>query len=243
MEDLDRINEYNLPSLMNERFDELKQIENKVIKLQNSSLINKQKAEILREQGVGFFGKKRAIEELQEVSVLLANNQVDNSRITNEIIIYQQKTYETMKFLFALGVSNLANNRAVTSYLKEKLKSGEEFNGKFDEFQQKEILNVLKDLSAQQDILLKVERLNDKVRAQDSTIHELKISVSKYDSLLIEFEKMATAQREDIVEFKKFYGRPIDQNKKANKILILAIITLVAALIVLGISAYLFFKR
>ncbi len=239
---MEEINEANLPSIIEERFDELKKIEKNVISLQEKSLDSQERAIELKNQGVGFFKKKQAIEDLQEVSVLLANNQVDSSSITNEIIKYQQKTYETMKYLFALGVSNLANNRAVTKFLKEKLKSSDISNNQFEKFQKEEIVNVLKELSAQQDVLKKIELLNDKVKEQNSIIHDLKISVNKYDSQFSEFEKMSNEQKQDIKDFKKYYGKPINQNKKATFILVMAILVLIISLVCLGFSIYFFSK-
>ena len=58
-----------------------------------------------------------------------------------------------MKFLLGLGVTNLATNRAVVKQLKDRLASAQD--GSIDEYEEKEILSVLRQLKAQEDMLEK----------------------------------------------------------------------------------------
>ena len=80
--------------------------------------------------------------------------------IASTILIYQQKTAEIMKFLLGLGVTNLATNRAVVKQLKDRLASAQ--GGSIDEYEEKEILSVLRQLKAQEDILEKQARMGER---------------------------------------------------------------------------------
>ena len=66
---------------------------------------------------------------------------------------YQKKLGEITKYLFGLGVTNIAMNRSVVRELELKLQgaSAEEL----DEFARRELLGVVKQLKAQEDIMKK----------------------------------------------------------------------------------------
>lgn len=84
---------------------------------------------------------------------------------------YQQKLAEMTKFLFALGVSNIAMNRSIVRELELKLKGASE--EELDELARREIISVVKQLKAQEDIMKKQSDLSDKVRIHESRINEL----------------------------------------------------------------------
>lgn len=158
--DILNIPESEVPAVINEKFGQLAEIKNEVQYLQSSSIEIKNNAVVAKNKKVGLFNKKNVIKDLQTLTVDISNNQVANAEITNKILIYQQKTAEIMKFLLGLGVTNLATNRAVVKQLKDRLASAQD--GSVDEYEEKEILCVLRQLKAQEDILEKQERIGER---------------------------------------------------------------------------------
>ena len=158
--DILNIPESEVPAVINEKFSQLAKIKNEVQYLQSSSIEIKNNAVVAKNKKVGLFNKKNAIKDLQTLTVDISNNQVANAEITNKILIYQQKTAEIMKFLLGLGVTNLATNRAVVKQLKDRLASAQD--GSVDEYEEKEILSVLRQLKAQEDILEKQARMGER---------------------------------------------------------------------------------
>ena len=162
--------EEQLPLVLKKRFAELDTMKQHVLKLEKDNHQNLELAKEVNSDKPTFFHKWKTIKGLQDVVVSLSHNQVENTKITQEIISYQQKTYETMKYLFTLGLSNLAKNRAIVKYLKSLLKK--EGESEFDEFEQKEIMQLLTQLKAQEDILIQVEDVKAKLKQQQVTISE-----------------------------------------------------------------------
>ena len=158
--DILNIPESEVPAVINEKFGQLAEIKNEVQYLQSSSIEIKNNAVVAKNKKVGLFNKKNVIKDLQTLTVDISNNQVANAEITNKILIYQQKTAEIMKFLLGLGVTNLATNRAVVKQLKDRLASAQD--GSVDEYEEKEILSVLRQLKAQEDILEKQARMGER---------------------------------------------------------------------------------
>lgn len=201
-EKLDILNmpESEVPAVINEKFDQLAEIKSEIQDLQSSSIEIKNNALIVKNKKVGIFNKKNAIKDLQTLTVDISNNQVANAEITNKILMYQQKIAETMKFLLGLGVTNLATNRAVVKQLKDRLESAQD--GSIDEYEEKEILSVLRQLKAQEDMLEKQKRIGEK-------INELKAKTCK-----IEKENISLTESLNIANYKI---------KKLNKLIIILI--------------------
>lgn len=214
-EKLDILNmpESEVPAVINEKFDQLAEIKNEIQDLQSSSIEIKNNAVVAKNKKVGIFNKKNAIKDLQTLTVDISNNQVANAEITNKILLYQQKIAETMKFLLGLGVTNLATNRAVVKQLKDRLASAQD--GSIDEYEEKEILSVLRQLKAQEDMLEKQKRIGEK-------INELKAKTCE-----IEKENISLTESLNIANYKI---------KKLNKLIIILIavtgIIAIAALII-----------
>ena len=191
--------EEQLPLVLKKRFAELDTMKQHVLKLEKDNHQNLELAKEVNSDKPTFFDKWKTIKGLQDVVVSLSHNQVENTKITQEIISYQQKTYETMKYLFTLGLSNLAKNRAIVKYLKSLLKK--EGESEFDEFEQKEIMQLLTQLKAQEDILIQVEDVKAKLKQQqvilDQQEKRLAILEEKYQVVDELKEEVLTKTKED----------------------------------------------
>lgn len=83
---------------------------------------------------------------------------------------FQKQLAETSKYLFELGCSNIAMNRIAVRTIEEKLT--EESQEEFSELARQELMNVVRQLKAQEDILKKLDFMESKVKDIDSRFKE-----------------------------------------------------------------------
>ena len=213
----------NLPVILENRFDELSILKQEIDDATNNAKLTQASAQKAKDEKPGWFNKQRLISNAQENIASIAENQVQNAEINNKIIKYQQKQAETMRFLLGLGVSNLANTRVVIKFLKEKL--SETGDKKLDEIEEKEILDVIKQLKAQEDIFEKQERTREKIKKHDA-----------------EIAKIADTCIECGLK-NKYLERDVSKLKKKNSILlVVSIISLILATISIVLSFILFVR-
>ena len=131
--------------------------------------------------------KKSAIENLQVATLDLANAQESVLDAQIKSFEYQQTLAEISKFLFRLGLTNIALNRAVVNELEAKLRkaSKEELN----EIERAEIENLIKRLKVQQDIDQKQTELTQIVKEQASIIEKQGKEINKLKSKIENQEK------------------------------------------------------
>ena len=147
-----------VPSIIQEQFDGLTALKQNVSEATKKADAAKKSAKSAKEKSAELFHKKEAIESLQEATVDLAEAQISAAQAQEVSFEYQQKIAEITKYLFALGVSNIAMNRSVVRELELKLKGASE--EELDEFARQEIIAVVKQLKAQEDIMKKNIQLN-----------------------------------------------------------------------------------
>ena len=142
---------------------------------------------------------KAAIESLQSATLDLANAQESAMRAQKLQFDYQQKLADVSKFLFRLGLTNIAMNRVVVEELEYKLRNAAE--EELDDLARAEIENLLKQLKMQQDLDQKLSELAKLVKEQAEKneehgrqIDELNLIITKQDQtiekLLNELEKL-----------------------------------------------------
>ena len=157
-----------VPSIIQEQFNGLKVLKQNVSEATKKAEAAKDSAKSAKEKSAGLFHKREAIESLQEATVDLADAQISAAQAQQVSFEYQQKIAEITKYLFALGVSNIAMNRSVVRELEFKLKGASE--EELDEFARQEIIAVVKQLKAQEDIMKKQSDLTEKVKAHEVTL-------------------------------------------------------------------------
>ena len=177
--ELDNVDISKLPSLINDQLTSLKALEEKVNIALNKAEEAKSTAQRAHSKTIGWFGSgtKDAVYSLQDATKDLADTQ-------KVILQYQAKLAEISKYLFALGVFNIAANRTVVRELELKLKNGSLSKGKVSELAQQEILNVIKQLKAQEDIMVKQEKMTDKIKQHQIILDYSKQVDSKHEKLI-----------------------------------------------------------
>ena len=129
----------------------------------------------------GNISPKAAIESLQSATLDLANAQESAMKAQQYQFDYQQKLADITKFLFRLGLTNIAMNRVVVEELEYKLRNASQ--GEIDDLARAEIENLLKRLKMQQDIDQKQTELTKLLKEQaeinDSQIMEINAQAEK----------------------------------------------------------------
>lgn len=111
--------------------------------------------------------KKAAIESLQSATLDLANAQESAMNAQKLQFDYQQKLADITKFLFRLGLTNIAINRVVVEELECKLRDATQ--EELDDLARAEIENLLKRLKMQQDIDQRQTELAKLLKEQSET--------------------------------------------------------------------------
>ncbi len=129
----------------------------------------------------GYISPKAAIENLQSATLDLANAQESAMKAQQYQFDYQQKLADITKFLFRLGLTNIAMNRVVVEELEYKLRNASQ--GEIDDLARAEIENLLKRLKMQQDIDQKQTELTKLLKEQaeinDSQVMEINAQAEK----------------------------------------------------------------
>lgn len=142
----------------------LEDIEKNAIKAQ-------ERIEKSKERKTGIFNKGKKIDEIENILVDMANNDVDSVKMSQRMLELQQKQSQELRFVLMLGLSNLASNRATVHFLKEKLENKKGI--KLSSIEKEEILSTIKQLKEQEDIFIKQENLTNKVKENAKRVEEL----------------------------------------------------------------------
>lgn len=215
--DVTTISESQLPAVISTQFNNLTELENNVQKAVNLAAMAKAKAQDAQ-VSVGWFKKKAAIELLQDTVQGNAEAQISLADAQKLSFEYQTKLTEITKFLFALGVSNIAMNRSVVRELELKLKGASE--EEISDLAKQELRNVILQLKAQEDIMKKQEHLTGKVKKQEEQIKDIdrKLDdmketdgeqdqkIAEHAEKLAEHNKVLKAQQEKDLQFEKMFA-------------------------------------
>lgn len=194
------------------------------------------------EKKTGVFKNRTAIESLQETTLSLADAQLIAAEAQEKSFEYQKKLAEITKYLFGLGVSNIAANRLVVKELELRLSNAKE--DEIDSVAREEIKNLVRELKLQEDIMQKQSKLNERIKELDLRITEFESRQSDDISYQKALE-MKILDLEDEIHFLKKentkYKRLLsDKNKKLLLYILiglgsLAIIALILAIIALSV--------
>ena len=199
----------DVPVIISEQFDMIKDLDAKIQDAQKQAESAKSMAQSAKNVSAkrGFIHdyKRDAIEATQKAVEGNANalgEVVEAQKLQFE---FQTKLTEITKYLFAMGATNIAMNRSVVRELELKLKGASK--KKLSELAKSEVLGVVKQLKAQEDIMIKQENLekavkdhSKKLATQEEVIKkqaELDKAIKEYD------EKFASKDIKDAEQDKQ----------------------------------------
>jgi hypothetical protein len=173
--ELQRDDDNRLPELIQTQIGKLNELDEGVKKALADAELAKASAKKAHEQSAdrGFFTdkKKIAIEELQQAGIALAKAVTSGTEAQKLSFEMQKRLADVTKYLFTLGVSNIAANRTVVRELEMRLRSASE--EELSELARTEVLSVIKQLKEQEDLLRKQEQMGRTLSGHDTKISHL----------------------------------------------------------------------
>ncbi len=207
-----KIDESDVPALIHKQFSILSEyISNLEIARKKADEVNRKAVES-QEKGVHIFKMKNSIEDLQANQVALSESNRINMDLQEKSLLFQKKLTEIMQYFLGLGVANITMNRCVVKELMMRLdKASEE---EIDDMTRKEILNVVKQLKAQEDIYNKTMEITQRVKEHNNKIINLENEAVMNNERIIQ-------QQEENTELKKVLESYENKQQKQNKLLII----------------------
>ena len=173
-----------LPAVIGNTFKHISEVDRKISNAVSRAEEAKKLADEASQKNAGwsFFGsdKKEAIEALQSAAISQANALSDSVDANKELFNNQKKMSEALRYLFGLGVANIAANRTVVRELELKLKNASQ--EELSELARQEITNVILQLRAQEDMQYKLEN-------HDRILREHKVDIDKILGMINSFEE------------------------------------------------------
>jgi|GEM_PF-4702955 hypothetical protein len=187
----------NIPDIVAGRIENISKLEEEVKKSENSAndamkFVNNE----MERYKKGLFdirvgNTKDIIEDIQKAINKLVFAQQTNVNAMKKSFDFQKKLAETSQYLFELGCANITVNRIAVRAIEAKMNGAGE--AEISELAKQEMLAVVKQLKAQEDILKKQEFLTAKVKENSSLLKEKdfldKEQTEKIDSLNKENKK------------------------------------------------------
>ena len=172
-----------LPTIIGNTFKHISEVDRKISNAVSRAEEAKKLADEASQKNAGwsFFGsdKKEAIEALQSAAISQANALSDSVDANKELFNKQKKMSEALRYLFGLGVANMAANRTVVRELELKLKNASQ--EELSELARQEITNVILQLRAQEDMQYKLENHDRILREHKGEIDKILGEINSFE--------------------------------------------------------------
>ena len=210
----DKVTNENLPEAIAKAMDIIIDLEkNLSISIRDANYI-RYVAEAIEKQSANIFNRKNAIEQLQKATSDIAKAQTQTVEVQKVSFEYQRIIGVICNYLLDLGMNDIALTRSSIDILQKYLKKAS--NEELSDTARKELLKVVHDLKARQDLMQKYSHLSKQLKETNKIIKDL---TQKYNQLLDENKKIKEELNEKNVS-----------NKGQNSI-ILIVISIVALII------------
>lgn len=172
-----------LPIIIGDTFKHISEVDRKISNAVSRADEAKKLADEASQKNAGWslFGsdKKEAIEALQSAAISQANALSDSVDANKELFNNQKKMSEALRYLFGLGVANMAANRTVVRELELKLKNASQ--EELSELARQEITNVILQLRAQEDMQYKLENHDRILREHKGEIDKILGEINSFE--------------------------------------------------------------
>ena len=176
---VESIDEKQVPALIQGHLEAMKGLRKEIDLATNKALDAKEA--VINEVSPRTISKKEAIDNLQSATMSLADAQAAAMSAQERQFEYQQKLSDITKFLFRLGLTNIAMNRVVVEELEYRLRNATQ--EELDDLARAEIENLLKRLKMQQDLDQKQTEITKLLKEQadinDSQVKEINAQAEK----------------------------------------------------------------
>lgn len=172
-----------LPTIIGNTFKHISEVDRKISNAVSSADKAKKLADEASQKNAGWSllgsDKKEAIEALQSAAISQANALSDSVDANKELFNNQKKMSEALRYLFGLGVANMAANRTVVQELELKLKNASQ--EELSELARQEITNVILQLRAQEDMQYKLENHDRILREHKGGIDKILGEINSFE--------------------------------------------------------------
>lgn len=208
--EISQIDAKALPSVISQQFSKISTLEAKVKKAKESASTVKRKADNASNYSA-FWRKKAAIEALQDATVEIAKSEGDIIDAMNVSFEYQQQLGQITQYLFMLGVSNIAATRTVIQQLRLELQKAPK--QKMSDLARNEIMAVIRQLEAQEDMAAKQEKQAEALKKHKSLIAEGVEKDKTQDAQILENTQDIDALEKQDAEQDKLIAEGIKKDK------------------------------
>ena len=208
-----------LPTIIGDTYKNITEVDRKISNAVSKAEEAKALADIAskKEAGWSFFGgdKKEAIEALQSAAISQANALSDSVDANKQLFENQKKMSDALRYLFGLGVANMAANRTVVRELELKLQNASK--EELSELARQEITNVILQLRAQEDMQYKLEKHNRILREHKGEIDKILGEINSFEERCkVILERTETLQ-DDVNKKEKELADRFDDEKRHIK--------------------------
>ena len=208
-----------LPTIIGDTYKNITEVDRKISNAVSKADEAKTLADIAskKEAGWSFFGgdKKEAIEALQSAAISQANALSDSVDANKQLFENQKKMSDALRYLFGLGVANMAANRTVVQELELKLQNASK--EELSELARQEITNVILQLRAQEDMQYKLENHNRILREHKGEIDKILGEINSFEERCkVILERTETLQ-DDVNKKEKELADRFDDEKRHIK--------------------------
>ena len=205
-----------LPTIIGDTYKNITEVDRKISNAVSKADEAKTLADIAskKEAGWSFFGgdKKEAIEALQSAAISQANALSDSVDANKQLFENQKKMSDALRYLFGLGVANMAANRTVVQELELKLQNASK--EELSELARQEITNVILQLRAQEDMQYKLENHNRILREHKGEIDKILGEINSFEERCkVILERTETLQ-DDVNKKEKELADRFDDEKR-----------------------------
>ena len=165
------IKESDLPKIIGGQIQKLNELQRSVTDAIRKAEEANKSADTARGKSSGIFHIKGTIESIKKAIDDLAQAGMSSAEAQRVSLEFQTKLAEINKFLFGLGISNIALNRSTVRQLQLKMEGASKTE--LSELAKQEILTVIRQLKAQEDILLKQQDLEEGAKQHDKQLKVL----------------------------------------------------------------------
>lgn len=208
----------SIVAAVNSSVEEIKAIETKIAKAVASANNAKKKAKDANEVERHWYQNTtaRIVDKLQPAVKSLATA-VSESADTQKLLFEHQKILaQACQRLFAMGISNIAATRMVIRNIKLQLENASE--EEISELARQELMNVMKQLQAQEDLANRQEKMSEKIKVHSSSLREHDKLLEDHDVLLQSQEGKIDKLKTSIRDAKKnLQSKNLEQDERITK--------------------------
>jgi hypothetical protein len=188
--------EGKLVSTIHSQFDELQELGVLVNEAIQKAEEAQKSADLAKEKAAGVFRKKGAIESLQTAAADLAEAQVTAAEAQKLTFRYQERVGEITRYLFCLGINNIALNRTIVREIEMRLRDAS--REELSDLARQELINTIEQLKAQEDIMKKQSDLARRIFDDEQQIGLLQERIDQQRQITVQLQEENSTLREEL---------------------------------------------